>query len=143
MKPITLWFLPMNFPARLIQLRKALGLTQQALAEAAALHVNQIRRYEAGTAQPTLEALIRLAKVLHVRLDDLVFSENERGPSDDLALQFEAVSQFSVEEKHTVRELLEGLILKHAARRWDSSRAAPAAPVKKVASSKRPAHAAR
>jgi transcriptional regulator with XRE-family HTH domain len=119
----TLWFLSMHFPARLIQLRKSLGLTQQGLAEAAALHVNQIRRYEAGTAQPTLDALIRLAKVLHVRLDDLVFADNERGPDEDLALQFEAVSQFSPEEKRTVRELLEGLILKHAARRWDSTRA--------------------
>lgn len=43
-----------------------------------------------------------------VRLDDLVFGEQERGPSDDLALQFEAVSQFSEAEKQTVRELLEG-----------------------------------
>lgn len=140
MEPVTLsWFVSMHFPARLIQLRKALGLTQQALAETAALHVNQIRRYEAGTAQPTLEALIRLAKVLHVRLDDLVFAQNERGPDDDLALQFEAVSQFSVAEKQTVRELLEGLILKHAARRWDSSRVAPAARAKKATTSKRQA----
>lgn len=79
-----------RFPTRLIQLRKALGMTRQALAEAAALRVNQIRRYEAGTTQSTLEALTRFAKVLHVRLDD------------DLALQLEAVSQFSLEEKHTV-----------------------------------------
>lgn len=142
MESIKLWFLSMHFPARLIQLRKALGLTQQAFAEAAVLHVNQIRRYEAGTAQPTLDALIRLAKVLHVRLDDLVFAENERGPDDDLALQFEAVSEFSAEEKQTVRDLLEGLILKHAARRWDTSRIA-VVPAKKTPTSKRQAHAAR
>jgi len=126
MKPLTLWFLPMSFPARLIQLRKALGQTQQGLSDAAQLHVNQIRRYEAGTAQPTLDALIRLAKVLHVRLDDLVFGEHERGPGEDLALQFEAVSQFTDDEKQTVRELLEGMILKHEARRWDASRLAQA-----------------
>ena len=124
MNPVPLWFLPMYFPARLIQLRKAHGFTQQELAEMATLHVNQIRRYEAGTAQPTLEALIRLAKALHVGLDDLVFAENERGPSDDLVLQFEAISQFSEEEKQTVRDLLEGLILKHTARRWDTTRTA-------------------
>ena len=141
MNPLSLWFLPMHFPARLIQLRKALGLTQQDLADAAELHVNQIRRYEAGTAQPTLDALIRLAKVLHVSLDDLVFGENERGPSDDLALQFEAVSQFSEEEKQTVRALLEGLILKHEARKWDSARAA-AEPAKKPAPAKRSTRAA-
>ena len=48
MKPLTLWFLPMSFPSRLIQLRKALGLTQQGLSDAAELHDNQIRRYEAA-----------------------------------------------------------------------------------------------
>jgi transcriptional regulator with XRE-family HTH domain len=133
MKSLTLWFLPMSFPSRLIQLRKALGLTQQGLSDAAELHVNQIRRYEAGTAQPTLDALIRLTKVLHVRLDDLVFGDHERGPSDDLALQFEAVSQFSDAEKQTVRELLEGMILKHEARRWDLARAAAVKPGKKTA----------
>jgi transcriptional regulator with XRE-family HTH domain len=116
MSVATLWFLPMHFPARLIQLRKALGLTQQGLANAAEVHVNQIRRYEAGTAQPTLEALIRLAKVLHVRLDDLVFGEGERGPSDDLALRFEALAAFSPEEKLVVREILDSLILKHQAK---------------------------
>ncbi|WP_397458922.1 helix-turn-helix domain-containing protein [Pseudomonas asplenii] len=63
------------------------------------MHVNQIRRYEAGTAQPTLEALIRLAQALHVSLDDLVFAEGERGPSDDLRLRFEAVSHMPEAEK--------------------------------------------
>lgn len=112
MKSLTLWFLPMHFPARLIQLRKTLGFTQQGVAAAAELHVNQIRRYEAGTAQPTLEALIRLAKVLRVSLDDLVFGEGERGPSDDLRLQFEAVSQFPEEERRIVKALLDGMIIK-------------------------------
>jgi len=125
---LTQWLLPMHFPARLIQLRKAANLTQQDLAETAALHVNQIRRYEAGTAQPTLEALIRLAKALHTTLDSLVFVEGERGPDDDLRLQFEAINQFSPEEKQTVRELLEGMILKHEARRWSSPRTANASP---------------
>lgn len=118
MESETLWFLPMHFPARLIQLRKANDLTQQALADAAPLHVNQIRRYEAGTAQPTLEALIRLAQVLHVSLDDLVFGEDERGPSEDLRLRFEAVSHMSEQEKAVVKELLDAMILKHQTKRF-------------------------
>ena len=125
MELITLWFLPMHFPARLIQLRKANNLTQQALGEVAQLHVNQIRRYEAGTAQPTLEALIRLAKALHVSLDNLVFDEGERGPAEDMALLFEAVNAFSEAEKETVRTVLAGMVLQHSARRWDTSRYVP------------------
>jgi transcriptional regulator with XRE-family HTH domain len=109
--------LPMHFPARLIQLRKAANLTQQTLAEAAQVHVNQIRRYEAGTAQPTLEALIRLAKALHVSLDHLVFEDNERGPDEDFRLRFEALSRLDKGEKMVVKELLDGMLLKHQARR--------------------------
>lgn len=113
MSTFHLWLDPMQFPARLIQFRKANNLTQQAMADAAQLHVNQIKRYEAGTAQPTLDALVRLAKALHVSLDTLVFDETERGPSDDLRLQFEAVSHMPEEERHIVKALLEGMILKY------------------------------
>jgi hypothetical protein len=48
----------------------------------------------------------------------LIFDERERGPADDLRLQFEAVSQFSAEEKEVIKAVLEGLILKHEAKRW-------------------------
>nr|WP_287413300.1 RstR family transcriptional repressor [Pseudodesulfovibrio sp.] len=112
-----IWLLPMEFVNRLVELRKQRGLTQQALADAIALHVNQIKRYEAGTAQPTLETLVRLAKELHTTLDDLVFGEDQRGPIDDLKLQFEALSQFTDDERRIAKELLESLILKHNAKR--------------------------
>ena len=118
------WSVPMSFPARLTQLRKAQGYSQQRLADAVDLHVNQVRRYEAGSAQPTLDALISLARALHVSLDALVFDEGERGPDPELRLQFEAVSQFTPEEKAVAREVLESLILKHDANRF--SRASPA-----------------
>lgn len=111
------WSLPMDFPARLIQLRRERALTQQALADAVEIHVNQIRRYEAGQAQPTLEALIRLAKALHVTLDSLVFGDDARGPDEDFRLQFEALRDFTPDEKRIAQELLDSLILKHTANR--------------------------
>eukprot|EP01037_Dinobryon_pediforme_P018968 gene18968-19310_t len=101
------------FPTRLIQFRKAQNFTQQGLAEIAQVHVNQIKRYEAGTAQPTLEALVRIARALHVSLDALVFEDAERGPSDDLALQFEAVSHMPEEERRIIKALLDGMIIKY------------------------------
>ncbi|WP_415840561.1 helix-turn-helix domain-containing protein [Roseateles saccharophilus] len=102
-----------HFPARLIQIRRQALMTQQALADAAGVHVNQIKRYEAGNAQPTLEALVGLARALHVSLDQLVFGETERGPSDDLRLQFEAVSHMADEDRRIVKALLEGMIVKY------------------------------
>lgn len=102
-----------RFAARLIQIRRQASMTQQALADIAGVHVNQIRRYEAGSAQPTLEALVGLARALHVSLDQLVFDEGERGPSDDLRLQFEAVSHMSDEDRRIIKALLDGMIVKH------------------------------
>jgi len=109
------WLLPMDFSKRLSELRKIRGFTQQGIADAIDLHVNQIKRYEANTAQPTLDTLVRLAKALHVTLDELVFSEETRGPSDEFRMQFEALTQFDDHEKLVARELLDSLILKHTA----------------------------
>lgn len=117
MGTVTTWPLPMNFPARLAQLRKQKGHSQQRLADLVGLHVNQVRRYEAGSAQPTLDALVSLARVLHVSLDALVFEEGERGPSEEMRLQFEAVCQLPDEDQRVVRAMLDGMIVKHQAKR--------------------------
>lgn len=81
----------------------------------------KIRRYEAGSAQPTLDALVKLAKALHVSLDELVFDEAERGPSEEFRLQFEAVSQLPEEDKKVVKALLDGMIVKNQAKRMVGS----------------------
>jgi transcriptional regulator with XRE-family HTH domain len=115
------WPIPMNFPVRLAQLRKAQGYSQQRLADAVDLHVNQVRRYEAGSAQPTLDTLVSLARALHVSLDALVFEEGERGPSEEMRLQFEAVSQLPDEDQKVVKAVLDGMIVKHQAKRMVGS----------------------
>jgi transcriptional regulator with XRE-family HTH domain len=109
-----------SFPQHLADLRKRRDLTQQQLAERIGIHVAQIRRYEAGTSQPTLDVIRSLAVALSVSADELLFDKKERGPDEELRLQFEAVTQFSPEDKKTVKSILEGMILKHEARRWSS-----------------------
>lgn len=110
-------FLIMSLPIRLITLRKENSMTQQAMAETIGIHVNSLKKYEAGQAQPSLVVLKKIAKAMHVSTDFLLFDEHERGP-DDMVLQFEAVSQFSEEEKKITKALLDGLILKHDANRF-------------------------
>lgn len=105
--------LDMEFSERLTALRKERSLTQQALADAVGLAVLQIRRYEGGTSQPTLDVIRRLAIVLGVSADVLVFDTNERGPSDTLRYQFEAVSKLPEHEQGVVRELLDAVIVKN------------------------------
>ncbi len=110
---------PMSIGARLIALRKEKGLTQQEMADKIGLHVNQIRRYESGSAQPSLEAK-KMAMTMSVTIDSLVFGPGERGPDEDLRLQFEAVSQMPEEEKKIIKALLEGMIVKHQTRKMVS-----------------------
>ena len=110
-----------NFHGRLAVLRKERGLTQQALADRVECHVQQLKRYEAGSSQPTLEVIRKLATALSVTSDQLLFGKDERGPDDDLRLQFEAISRFDDDEKRVVRSVLEGMILKHEVRRWQST----------------------
>lgn len=111
------WLLMMEFPQRLTQLRKERGLTQKALAEGVGVHVTQIQRYESGTTQPTLEVIRKLAIALSVSADVLVFDKDERGPNDRLRLHFEAVSQLDPDEQNTIMEVIDGMLLKHDAKR--------------------------
>lgn len=112
----------MGFAERLAALRKARGLTQLQLAEKAGLHVVQVRRYETNVSEPSLEAVRKLAIALNASADALVFEAGERAPGKHLELHFEAVSQLEPDEQQVVLDVIEGLLLKHQAKRWGTPR---------------------
>jgi len=129
--PPTLLFVKKRIPAelnlheRLVSLRKERGLTQHAVAEMVSMHISQIRRYESGHSQPTLDAIRKRAVALSVSADMLLFKKDERGPDEDLKLQSEAVCRLDEEEKRAIRSVTESIILrntvKEAARRFAAS----------------------
>jgi transcriptional regulator with XRE-family HTH domain len=102
----------MSFSARVIALRKQKGLTQQSLSDASGIHVQQIKRYEAGKAKPTAEALKKLALALHVTSNTLLFEEGEREPDDDLKLRFEAIAAMLPKEQDIAKAVLDAMIVK-------------------------------
>jgi len=108
----------MLFPKQLATIRKKRGYTQQALADKTGIHVTQIKRYEAGAAQPTLEVFRNIVLALNVSADIMLFEADERGPDEELRLHFEAVSNLDPQEKSVIKELIEGMIIKHDAKRW-------------------------
>ena len=123
MKPslaMTWW--TMGFGKCLAALRKARSMTQQRFADAVGCHVTMVRRYEADETQPTLEVIRKMARALSVSADALIFEQDERNPTEELRLQFEAVSQLRPEEQAVVKDVLEGLIVKYQARRWEAVR---------------------
>lgn len=108
----------MLFPKQLVALRKKRGYTQQMMADKIGIHVSQIKRYEAGTAQPTLEVFYKIVLALSVSADMMLFDKDERGPDEDMKLHFEAVSKLKPEEKAVIKELIEGMLIKYDVKRW-------------------------
>jgi len=115
------WLLIMSFSRRLAKIRKDKKMTQQQMADLIGIHVSQIKRYESGDTQPSLEVLRKIALALNISADLLLFDTEERDPSGDLKMQFEALEQFSDDEKRIAKELLDSLILKHTANRFSQA----------------------
>ena len=46
-----------------------------------------------------------------------MFEEGERGPSEQMRLQFEAISQLPDEDQRAVRAMLDGMIVEHQAKK--------------------------
>ena len=61
--------------------------------------------------------LRNIAIALSVSADVLLFDSNERGPDEDFRLRFEALNRLDQDERAVVKELIDGMLLKHEARR--------------------------
>jgi len=48
------------------------------MADQMGMHITQVKRYEAGQAQPSVEILKRIATAFHVTADWLIFEKGER-----------------------------------------------------------------
>ena len=109
----------MAFGKSLARFRKERGWTQEDLVRRCKIGIAQIRRYEAGKSQPTLDAIARLAKALAVSADDLVFddvSETVAGEhilDRDLLAQFAAISRLDHADKDAVKRILASVIVRN------------------------------
>jgi transcriptional regulator with XRE-family HTH domain len=109
--------LRMSIADNLRTIRRDRNLTLQQMADLVGLHLNQVRRYEIGETQPSLDALKKIAVALSISADDLIFGQDERGPDEALKLKFEAVRQFDPDERKIAEGVLDSLINNHQAKR--------------------------
>ena len=121
MKIIINWFSPMSFSKRLKQTRKDKGLTQNQLSEITGINISQINRWETGLSQPILEGAIKLAKALHVSIDELVFDDSDRAPKGKMKLLFEAVEQLKPTDQDSIQEMVEMMVLKYESQRFNEA----------------------
>lgn len=69
-----------DFGKNLTELRKARGLTQQALADLLEVQPRLLGRWERGQGKPQFDYLLKLADVLEVSLDQLLKGETTAQP---------------------------------------------------------------
>jgi transcriptional regulator with XRE-family HTH domain len=65
---------------RLLELRRAAGLTQEQLARASDVGVDAVRKWERGKRTPMLDMAVRLAEALGVTVGQLAGSEPMPAP---------------------------------------------------------------
>lgn len=73
----------MTFGEKLYQLRKAYGLSQEALAEKLNTSRQAVSKWENNNGYPETEKMILLAKHFQISLDDLLMEEREIGVASD------------------------------------------------------------
>lgn len=104
MEVIIFELLPMGFVKQLIKIIKKIGFTQKTLADDVGLRVNQVKRNEARSAQPTLDTLVKPAK------------KQKEAPLKNSNYSLK-LNPFDEEEQKVAEMQLESLILKHNAKR--------------------------
>jgi transcriptional regulator with XRE-family HTH domain len=100
--------------ARLLELRKAAGLSQEELARLLGESQRNIAFWEQSDRPPRSDLLPKLAKVLGVRIEDLLNTEGpipaRRGPPGRLQLIFEEVARLPRGEREKIIEFLSALV---------------------------------
>lgn len=84
-------YIAMSFSARFLQIRRNNNLTQPQMADKIGIQITQVKRYEAGQEQPSIELLKKITTAFNVTTDWMVFEDGERDLLDGLQLKFEAV----------------------------------------------------
>lgn len=105
----------MTFGEKLYQLRKAQGLSQEALAEKLHTSRQAISKWENNNGYPETEKLILLAKLFHVSLDDFLMEERalgeENGGVEETVQNICDTKKEGKDEYYVNREAANGFLL--------------------------------
>lgn len=114
------------FGARLRDLRKARGFTQAELAEAIGSSQRMIAYYETQGGTPAAPLLLKLARALSVKADELLGLKRDRRPDSaapqDLRLwrKLKRVERLPASQRRTVVQLIDALVEGEALKKQQS-----------------------
>jgi transcriptional regulator with XRE-family HTH domain len=103
---------------RIKELRKENSLTQEELASKMELDNKMISFYENGKSVPSVDALIRMAKIFNVSVDYLLFEEAPKKPlmqegNKEIIELLSSVDKFSNEDIQSIIHILKSLVTKN------------------------------
>jgi transcriptional regulator with XRE-family HTH domain len=99
--------------ARIAELRKEQGLSQQALAEQLEIPQQTYANYEVARARVPASLLPELARIFGVAVDELLGLRNgsgKRGPAPKFQKQLERIAQLPRAKQRLVIEMLDGVL---------------------------------
>lgn len=100
----------MTLSANLKRFRKAKGLTQPEVWGPAGIAKSSYTSYEAGTAMPSADKVVELAKVLGVTTDELLLDEAEMTVSEDLRPILKRFDALPADIRNQARIALKGVL---------------------------------
>ena len=119
-QPITTVSMPANdeqflksLGARIAELRKEQGLSQQALADQLEIAQQTLAHYEVGRARMPISLLPELARTFGVGVDELLGLRNgtgKRGPTPKFQKQLERIAQLPRAQQRVVMQMLDGVL---------------------------------
>lgn len=74
----------MKFSEKLIQLRKATGLSQEELGNRLNVARQTVSKWELGETTPEMEKLIKLSEIFNITLDELIKDENDKKENSEI-----------------------------------------------------------
>jgi len=100
--------------ARIAQLRKEAGLSQQAVADALEIAQQTYANYEVARARPAVSMLPTLAQLFGISVDELLGLHKagaaKRGPTPLLQKQIERLNNLPKAQQKVVMQMLEGVL---------------------------------
>ena len=106
-----------DFGGNLKRFRTEKGFSQEAFAAKIGVHVTNLSKYERNKSVPSLEIAEKMASVLDMSLDEMVYGQqNEKAririADNELLSLFNKTQQLPDDQKKTVVDLLSAFLLK-------------------------------
>lgn len=108
----------MSLGARIKQLRNEKNLSQEKFGKQTGIHPNHVGKYEANKTIPSADKLRKIAEVLNVSTDYLLFDNTPRSGrvevnDPELLEKFTVIDKMTEQDRETIKSVLDAMILKN------------------------------